>query len=32
MSISRHAYGPTLATYVGYEGMGVVVLEAEEEL
>lgn len=32
MSISRHAYGPTLSTFVGYDGLGVVVLEAEEEV
>lgn len=32
MSISRHAYGPSLATYIGYAGLGVVVLEAEEEI
>ena len=32
MSISRHAYGPTLSTFVGYDGLGVVVLEAEEEI
>ncbi|MGD8604072.1 MAG: DegV family protein [Anaerolineales bacterium] len=32
MSISRHDYGPSLATYIGFGGLGVVVLEAEEEL
>jgi DegV family protein with EDD domain len=32
MSISRHDYGPSLATYIGFNGLGVVVLEAEEEM
>lgn len=32
MSVSRHDYGPSLATYIGFAGLGVVVLEAEEEI